>query len=205
MKIKGRILIFVLLLSLLQISCNENSVSTHSEKTLKGNGVLNTESRSISQFRYIKLTGSFEVDVEEGESDSIVVSTDQNILPHIKTIVSGDFLHVTTDVSVSPENRIKLVLKKNNIANVYIIGEAEVSLAKVNSRNFGIDINGLGSVDVSAVVDSMSIVTKGTANIMVNVDKYLSVGINGVGNISYKGNPVIVKNFSGMVNLKKID
>lgn len=90
-----------------------------------------------------------------------------------------------------------LIVDFNSVGNLTLKGEI---------TNVSIDHNGVGNVnaeDLSA--DIVKIDNNGVGNAEVNSNKELYMNLNGVGNISYKGNGVIKEiNINGMGKVKKL-
>ena len=52
-------------------------------KTINGNGKIVTESRKVTNAEKIKLEGSFEVEITQGETTSVSIETDENLQSYI--------------------------------------------------------------------------------------------------------------------------
>src|SRR5579885_2595681 len=62
---------------------------------IKGDGVIKTESRPISEFSAVDISGGYEITWSSGKP-SLSISTDENLLPLIRTEVSGGTLQIDT-------------------------------------------------------------------------------------------------------------
>ena len=85
----------------------------------------------------------------------------------------------------------------NSVGNLTLTGE----ITKVS-----IDHNGVGNVNAEELsADIVKIDNNGVGNAEVNCNKELYMNLNGIGNISYKGNGVVKElNISGMGKVKKM-
>jgi len=85
----------------------------------------------------------------------------------------------------------------NSVGNLTLTGE----ITKVS-----IDHNGVGNVNAEELsADIVKIDNNGVGNAEVNSNKELYMNLNGIGNISYKGNGVVKEmNISGMGKVKKM-
>src|SRR5688572_22767953 len=60
---------------------------------IKGDGVIKSESRPVSEFSALEVEGAYKVKWTKGKP-GLTISTDQNLLPLIKTVVSGNTLQI---------------------------------------------------------------------------------------------------------------
>src|SRR5262245_6318117 len=74
---------------------------------LRGNGVITTENRTISNFVNIDAGGAYEIEWSSG-APALSLTADQNLLPHIKTNVKGDKLEILSDQQLAPTKKIRI-------------------------------------------------------------------------------------------------
>ena len=176
---------------------------------VKGSGVLLEETRKVPEFSGIDLSGVSEVYVKCGQKQEVIISGDDNVVPHVKTEVNGNVLKVFLDQSVSTRNKIKLTLSANSVSSLKISGTANVDISRVSNKSFNLKILGTGDIKVKVMTDDLEITMSGTANvdaknltaktaivdisgagnIALSVSDELRASISGVGNIYYYGNP----------------
>src|ERR1044071_4893482 len=82
-----------------------------------GSGKIVTEPRTVSNFSTIKLSGSGQVDIEQTGTESLTVTTDDNLMQYIKTEVRGDTLELgfrdpMTNLRPTQDIVFKLTVKK---------------------------------------------------------------------------------------------
>src|SRR5436309_970923 len=68
---------------------------------IRGDGVIKTEDRPISNFSKVEVTGGYEIKWSGGKP-ALTITTDQNLLPLIATVVSGDTLQIGSTNNLSP-------------------------------------------------------------------------------------------------------
>ena len=56
-----------------------------------GSGKVETETRQVSGFTAIDLTGTGEVTIEQGETESLTIEADDNVLPALTSKVSAQY------------------------------------------------------------------------------------------------------------------
>lgn len=65
------------------------------QKAIKNSGYTRTEERAVEDFNKIKTTRSIKVFLTQGETISVKVQADTNLLPYIKTTVIDHLLQLT--------------------------------------------------------------------------------------------------------------
>jgi hypothetical protein len=143
-------------------------------KTIKGSGNLKKETRTVADFSSLSSHGAMDIKIIYGNSNSIQVEADENLLPYIETNVENGKLTIQSKKNVNLRSRSKMV--------VY------VSMTKINtlqlSGSDNIDGNGSFTTD-----EKTEIMLSGSGNIHLNSGSFkdLSFAISGSGNIIVKG------------------
>ncbi len=151
-----------------------NSFSQRWE-TIRGNGVIKKETRDVSDFSSLLSQGSMDVQIAYGNSNTITVEADENLLSHIETLVENGKLVIRSKDKVNLKSRSKMV--------VY------VSMTKLNALQLSGsgNINGDGAFSNSGKTD---IAISGSGNIKLSFDSFneLALALSGSGNMDLKGN-----------------
>ena len=159
-------------------------------ETIKGNGQIKKETRELGNFTSLSSQGSMNVQITYGNSNSVVVEADENLLPYIETTVEGGKLSIRSKKNVN--------LKSSSKMNIY------VSMTKINSLQLSGsgNINGSGAFTNDAKTD---IAVSGSGNLALNFDTFkdLDLSVSGSGNIDLKGNSTntISAHISGSGNI----
>ena len=159
-------------------------------KTIKGDGQLKTESREVSAFTSLSSSGSMNVNITYGNSNSVKVEADENLLPYIETTVTDGKLYIKTATDVNIKSSLKMTVT--------------VSMMKVNS----LQLSGSGNVDGDGAFTSdqkTDISVSGSGNIKLGFDTFkdIDLSVSGSGDISLKGNNTntITAHISGSGNI----
>lgn len=201
-----------------------NLITKCDPATVKGSGVEKTEQRDVGTFTAVDVSGACKVNITCGKTQSVEVSGDDNIVPLIKTEVRGGVLHVWNDEGYSPETDLVITIAAADVRAVNSSGASDVTIRDISNSEFSIDLSGAGSVQAlgetgtltidlsgAADVDTQELRAKkvlidvsGASNAEVFASEELSAEVSGVGNITYHGNPQIVKHeVSGVGNISK--
>ena len=80
-------------------------------KTIKGNGNLKKETRTVADFTSLSSHGPMDVKIVYGNSNSIQVEADENLLPYIETNVENG----KAGYSADKEYEFKIKIKNGSV------------------------------------------------------------------------------------------
>jgi putative autotransporter adhesin-like protein len=193
-------------------ACVFNSVS--------GSGTIITEPRTVSGFSNVSLTGSGQVILEQTGMESLTVTTDDNLLPYIKSEVRGNTLELgfkdsMTNVRPTHDIVFKLTVKKLDGLNISGSGKADAKGLGPDQLRIGISGSGDVSADGTAGDLDLSISGSGgyrgehmrskraTVDIsgsgaaVIAASETLKADVSGSGSIEYIGDPQVSQHVSG--------
>jgi hypothetical protein len=182
-----RSLFFILLLFLPSLACG--SFTTNS---VIGSGEIVTQTMDVSGFQRVTLEGFGDVFIEQGQTESLSVETDENILPLLNVRVRGRELILGTKngVNVNPSKSITYKLTVQDLDAISLSGSGSFHAAPLNSGNFQVKVSGSGDVNITGLVaEALSIELNGSGNILVeNIDvKTVDTSVQGSGDIKLEG------------------
>jgi hypothetical protein len=189
---------------------------------VRGNGTIKTDTREMPAFESIVTDGGYDVHITCQAQQSVAVQSDENILPFVKTEVSGGTLRIYTKGNLSPTQGIRIIVSVPRLQEFTINGSAEGDVQNILSDAFTYASNGSsrmklsGSADElkihiagSAKVDADSLPAKevkvhieGSGTVHCRASNSIDARIDGSGTIKYHGEPTSVKqsiNGSGSV------
>ncbi len=142
-------------------------------ETIKGNGQMKKETREVSNYTSLASEGSMDVTIAYGNSNSIVVESDENLLPYIETSVENGKLTIKSKKGVN--------FKSSSKMNV------TVSMTKINS----LQQSGSGNIYGSGAFTSdgkTDIGVSGSGNLKLDFDSFkdLDLSVAGSGNVDLK-------------------
>lgn len=88
---------------------------------IKGDGVIKTEERSVADFSKVVVAGGYQIKWSAGKP-ALNISADQNLLPLIKTAVSGSTLQIDSKENLAPTKSIRINLSSASLADVRLTG-----------------------------------------------------------------------------------
>ena len=159
-------------------------------KKVKGSGNLKKETREISGFTAIKLSGTPNVEIAYGSGNTISVEADDNLLEYIETKVENGALIVKSkdNLNLKSDHRIIVYVNMETITGLRVSGSGNI-IGKGGFSNDGeteLSVTGSGNINLSAgSFRSTNARLSGSGNLVLSGDKTtaLEATISGSGNI----------------------
>jgi hypothetical protein len=191
----------------------------------RGSGQLATESRAVSGFSKIDLSGGGELTIQKTGTESLSISAEDNLLPRLTSEVSNDTLILGTkpNTTILPQQPITYTVTVKDLTGVAVSGSGNIRVPDLTTTALSISISGSGTITVNGTVDDQDleisgsggyeaaqltsktvkadISGSGTANVLAT--NVLDVVISGSGTVTYSGNPQIEQEISGSGKLIK--
>ena len=199
------------IVALLPLAC---SVTVNSPKTIKGSGVLASETRPVSGFDAVELADSADVTVSFGDTESVVVEAEDNILPLIVTNVRGGKLVINwkPNTSVSATEPVRVTVTMKSLQAASLPGSGNITIAGLDASSVNFNLGGSGNITADGAADSVDVNFSGSGNILcgdlqarsatveltgsgnatVFATDSLDVTLKGSGNVFYRGDPAKV-------------
>ena len=217
----------IILLVLIVLTVNFSSCDFINKKGIKGNGHITQETRNIAAFNKLRISGVFDVIIEQGETQKVVIETDENILPLIKSNVKDSVLLLRLNEDSSVYNSTKLIIHVTikNIEQLDVIGVNGVQSSKLtlhqfvlhnkgvgntnlnlSCQHFEAKLDGVGNVTLTGDADSATIVNSGVGNLYANqfITQQLKIINSGVGNAEVNAQQQIKISNTGIGNINYI-
>lgn len=143
--------------------------------TVTGNGQVKKETRQVNAFTSLSSGGPMNVEIAYGNSNSISVEADENLLPYIETTVDNGKLTIKSSKNKNLKYRSNITVR--------------VSMTKIT----GLQQSGSGSItgDGKFTNDGETEISlSGSGNLNLGFDSFgdLELSISGSGNMNLKGN-----------------
>lgn len=211
---RTRIILTVLLLS-------AAILSTTACVSVEGSGNVITETREVSGFSGIDLSGSGDVIITQGAEESLTIETDDNIMEDVKAEVDGDTLELGFKSGVRPLSPTRLVFRVSvtdlsrlsvsgsgdfesemidtDSLEVKVSGSGTVNIADLSTGKVEVDISGSGEVDLEGTADTQDINISGSGKYLAGdlLCGSVKVDISGSGEATVWAKEKLDANVSG--------
>ena len=135
-----------------------------------GSGTIVVESRDVSGFDQVTLAGEGTIILVEGEDESVTIETDDNLLAHIETRVSGGTLTIATErgVDIDPSAYVIYRVAAPEINGLTLTGAGSIELDEVEADTFSIVLSGAGGIEIDRLVaDNLEVRISGVGSVDV--------------------------------------
>ncbi len=150
--------------------------------SVRGSGVVVTQTRQVADFNAIEINYPVELTVQQGNSTSLTVEAEDNLLPQLDTRVSGNTLFIETNqrdytkrVNPTRPGRIALTVKTlqrldfpsagslqvgkflTNVLEIDISGAGSANFTDLTASSLSVNLSGAGSITASGTADTLNI------------------------------------------------
>ena len=155
-------------------------------KSAQGSGNIITGEREVSEFNKLHLKGSGIVFLSQGEEQSLIIKTDDNILPLIETHVSGKKLTISHGNHNLRPTVFEVFITVNNLGGVTISGSGEVrGMNRLETDAFYAEISGSGDMDLEVEAGRLESKISGSGAIrLAGKAEHYTLSISGSGEIN---------------------
>ncbi len=195
---------------------------------IEGNGNLKKQTRTVDNFSAISSSGSWDVMIAYGESNTIQVEGDENLLEYVETKVEDGKLSIRSskNVNLRSRNKITVYISVTRLRAVSLSGSGDIigdgkfyndgggefrvsgsgsiKLAFKKYRSVDVHISGSGNIRLSGAAESVSarISGSGNADCVDVIADDVTASVSGSGNIKVYANKSVDASISGSGNVR---
>ncbi|OYO25850.1 head GIN domain-containing protein [Janthinobacterium sp. PC23-8] len=155
--------------------------------SVKGSGKLQKQQREVGRFNGVALNVPGTVELRIGNTESLTIETDDNLLPLIDTVVENGTLRIrparrNTNLR---QTTLHIVVYASNIERVSVGGSGAVNASGLRGEKLRFDVGGSGSIDAGQLdVRLVSVAIGGSGNFKASgKTEQLTASIGGSGHI----------------------
>jgi len=192
-----------------------------SERTSKsriGSGHAVSVLHKTGRFSVVEVAGAANAVVRVGPKTRVVVRGDDNIVPLVRTEVSGGRLVISERGSYTTELPLTVTVSTPTLTALRLAGAGNVAVYGVGARTFDASLDGAGRFDLrgtaeslglhlggAGILDARNLVAQtvqadvsGTGTVHVTARRLLDARVSGAGSIVFYGRPRrLLTNVSG--------
>ena len=160
---------------------------------VRGSGVVITETREVSGFNRVELDSIGELTIIQGESESLTIEAESNIVRRVITDVSAGTLRIEftggTLGDVIPTEPILYELTMRDISGINLSGAGRIYSANIATSSLDLDVSGIGDVIIdNLIADRADVDLTGAGTIdLAGIIEEQHVKLSSVGNYSAGG------------------
>ena len=146
-------------------------------RLVKGSGDIVVEDRKVSDFDKILVTGAGRLIITQGDSESISIETDDNLMEYIETKVEGNTLEIgfTEDAlfssgrgqkALDPTDGFIFRITVISLEGISVSGAADIEVEKLKTNQLDISLSGAGQVSIDDLnADHLSVLVSGAGDV----------------------------------------
>lgn len=164
----------------------------HAQEKITGNGSLKKEKRPASgAFDEISTAGKYKLLLKQGNTHSIEVEADENILPYIETEIDGDELkiHPKKGYNINPTKPVTVWITLATLKEINASGQVDITTEN-SFKGASLETNFSGRVDAKMDVqyEKLEVALSGSGKLKLNgrADN-TEVSISGSGEVDAPG------------------
>jgi hypothetical protein len=192
---------------------------------VKGSGHVISEDRAVSGFDRVSLSGSGHLAIVQGDQEGLTIEADDNLLPLIKSEVSGGSLRLgPEDVNLRPSNTIQYRLRLKNLKELHlsgsldadapslrtdglvlsISGSGRIQVRQLDTGNLDVHVSGSGDIDVAGKADHQQVAISGSGDYRAGglESQKIAVHISGSGDATVWAHEALEAHVSGSGGIK---
>jgi hypothetical protein len=155
---------------------------------IEGNNNVVTETRSVPSFARVNNSGIFEVYIVQTDYYEVVMEAESNLLPFIRTRVSGNTLEVDTKDNLKPNYPIKVFVYTPVIEDIRLSGSGRVYSDSLEADKLDVDLSGSGSMDLVVWANEVNCTISGSGSIRMYLEtNLLEAKVSGSGDMDFSG------------------
>ena len=164
---------------------------TSCHDSIKGEGMVVTETFDLDDFDKIELQASFDVVVKQGNTQEVIVEGQQNIIDRVQLDVINDNLTMYLQNGSYRNFELTVHITSPNLDKILNDGSGNITIEDFDTDNLEIIIDGSGNVDATDAItisNEMKMEIDGSGDMEIDdlvADEVLAI-IDGSGNIEIK-------------------
>jgi hypothetical protein len=164
-----------------------SSCEINGSRSIRGNGHMKSESRSIGGFSALSVSGPFEAIITQDQTESLRIETDENLMAYIDVTNENGRLKISTrnGFNIRSRKRIAVFISGPDFDKISLSGSGSLnSKGRIKGNNIDLNISGSGDLvmDLDAPAISTVISGSGSARLSGETESFES-RINGSGEV----------------------
>ncbi|MCL4529363.1 MAG: DUF2807 domain-containing protein [Chloroflexi bacterium] len=162
--------------------------------SIPGSGKIVTQNRDVSGFLAVDINYPAEVIINQGQTESVTIEADDNVLPQLRTRVNMGTLYIENgepiwSARVNPSRPVKITINVKDLRDLNFSSAGTVYAGNLQTDNLTMNVSGAGAI----TFDNINV-------------RSLDCNLSGVGNVTASGTADDLKlNISGMGSFRGAD
>ena len=118
-------------------------------RCVKGTGNVRTETRKMNNFTRLDIAGGYKVTLKQDSTESISITTDDNLFKYIQTTVEGSTLKLHSRRNICSSGETTITIGVKNLDKIEASGAVELrSDGRLTVGDLNFDLSGSSKIDM---------------------------------------------------------
>jgi len=190
-KTNQSILLAILILAALVLSACGTVVLQGNRNAVRGSGKVVEETRAVSGVTGVELATLGTLKIKVGDTESLLIKAENNLMEHIETEVIGGKLRIGTpdNVNLDPKRSVKYTLTVTSLDTIVISSSGDIQAPDLEAGKFSITIRSSGNLEMGVLnADTLEVDISSSGNLDIGGGqvKTQNITINGSGKYKAK-------------------
>ena len=161
---------------------------------ITGSGKIITEERVVTGFHGVEMTAYGNLQISQGDAESLVIQGDDNLVRHMTTEVKNDILVIRFDDNYGniykATEPVEFTLVVKEIDQITFSGAGKIITEDLVVETLAVSLSGAGDIEIEDLTAAnLSVSLSGAGDIEVDnlTAENLSVALSGAGNFNLSG------------------
>jgi hypothetical protein len=129
-----------------------------------GDGNVLKETRKVSSFDAIEVSGAFDIILKQGATEEVTVESDANLLPLIRTEVMGGTLRIETKKPINHVTVMKVYVTVKDLKRIDVSGAVDISTdGRITVPELSIEASGASDSKLEIAVQKLRLDCSGAS------------------------------------------
>ncbi|NHZ81162.1 DUF2807 domain-containing protein [Massilia sp. CCM 8695] len=160
-----------------------------SGEKVQGSTIIKRQTRALGHFTGLALSLPAKVEVRIGDTESVTIETDDNLLPLVETVIEDGTLQLRPNKrNLNLQTRtMKIVVQAKNLDHISIGGSGSIDADALRGDKVRINVGGSGSIVVKGIEADNAVIAVGGSGSLTSGSGALnkaSISIGGSGDVN---------------------
>lgn len=148
---KTKMLVLCVLIIISVIACSFGIPATGN--VIRGSGNVASEERALQGIKGVELAFEGEMTITLGDKESLIIESEDNLLPYIETRVSGGVLTIRNqpNTNLQPTQPIRYTLTVTRLESLMVSSSGNINAPALEESNFKIESKSSGDIHLAGL------------------------------------------------------
>jgi hypothetical protein len=156
------------------------------KRYIVGKGEILTENRKVKSFDAIEISSAFDIELTQGNTESLVIEAQENVMEHVRTEVIGNTLKIYIKGNLRKVKDLKAIISFKMIDRIELSGACDLqSMNKFELKDLELDLSGATEVNLNLDATTIRVDASGASEIHMDGNAMeLELDISGASEIN---------------------